>query len=121
MALTDHLETTGLTKLHWLAGALALVSGVIHLVLGVMFFPDATAIAFLLAGLGFFGGLALALVDYRRQFLYLVGVVFVAAQIVAFYFINYQNQPAFSPVEVIDKVAQVVLIVALIVLYRREA
>lgn len=121
MALTDYFETAGLTWPHWLAAALALVSGVIHLVLGVMFFPQGTAIAFLLAGVGFFGGLVLALLNYRRQLLYLVGVVFVAVQVVAFYFINYRNQPAFSLIEGIDKVAQVVLIVVLIVLYRREA
>ena len=121
MALTDRVETAGLTWLHWLAGALALVSGVVHLVLGVMFLPQGTAIAFLLAGVGFLGGLVLALVDYRRRLLYLVGVVFVAAQIVAYYFINYLNQPAFSAIEVIDKVAQVVLVVVLLVLYRRES
>lgn len=120
MALTEYVDTTGLTWLHWLAGALALVSGVIHLALGVMFFPQGTAIAFLFAGAGFIGGLILGLVNYRRRLLYLVGTVFVALQIVAFYFVNYLNQPAFSPIEVTDKVAQVVLIAVLIVLYRGE-
>lgn len=120
MAITDRIDTSSLTWLHWLAGVLALLSGIIHLVLGIQFFPQGTAIAFILAGLGFLGGIVLGLIDYRRQLLYLVGVVFVVAQIVAFYFINYLNQPAFSPVEVIDKVAQVILIVLLVVLYRRE-
>lgn len=120
MDITDRIETASLTWMHWLAGALALLSGVVHLVLGIMFWGDPTSGPFILAGLGFFGGLVLALVDYRRQLLYLVGVVFVAAQIVAFYYINYLNDPAFSAVEVIDKVAQAVLIVLLIVLYRRE-
>jgi len=121
MALTDRIETASLTWMHWLAGALALISGIIHLVLGVMFWGDPTSIPFILAGLGYGGGLVLAIVDYRRTQLYLVGVLFTAVQIVAYYVINYQNQPAFSPVEVIDKVAQVVLIVLLLVLYRREA
>ena len=121
MALTDRVETAGLTWLHWLAGALALVSGVVHLVLGVMFIDQPNGVPFVLAGLGFFGGVALALVDYRRRLLYLVGILFVAVQIVAYYFINYLNQPAFSPIEVVDKVAQVVLVVVLVVLYRRES
>ena len=121
MSVTDRIDTSSLTWMHWLAGALALLSGVIHLVLGVMFIDQPNGVPFILAGLGFFGGVALALVDYRRRLLYLVGVVFVAAQIVAYYFINYLNQPTISPVEAIDKVAQVVLIVLLLVLYSRES
>lgn len=120
MALSDRIETASLTWMHWLAGALALLSGIVHLVLGIQFWGDPTSGPFVLAGLGFFGGVLLALMDYRRRLLYLVGVVFVAAQIVAFYFINYLNQPAFSTVEVVDKVAQVVLIVLLVGLYRQE-
>ena len=121
MSVTDRIDTSSLTWMHWLAGALALISGIIHLVLGVRFIEDPTGIPFILAGLGFIGGVILGLFDYRRRLLYLVGVVFVAAQIVAYYFINYLNQPAISPVEAIDKVAQVVLIVLLVVLYRRES
>jgi Zn-dependent protease with chaperone function len=121
MALTDRIETASLTWMHWLAGALALLSGAVHLVLGIQFWGEANSVLFVLAGLGFFGGILLALVDYRRTLLYLVGVAFVLAQVVAYYFINYLNQPAFSTIEVVDKVAQVVLVVLLVVLYRREA
>ena len=120
MALTDRFETDTLTPVHWIAGVLALISGAIHLVLGIQFWGDPTSGPFVLAGLGFLGGIVLALLDYRRRLVYLVGVVFVAAQIVAFYYINYLNQPAFSAVEIIDKLAQVLLIVLLLVLYRRE-
>jgi len=122
MSITDRVDTSSLTWMHWLAGALALLSGVIHLVLGVRFIDQPTGIPFILAGLGFFGGVALALVDYRRRLVYLVGVVFVAAQIVAYYFINYLNDGIqLLGVEGIDKVAQVILIVLLLVLYRRES
>ena len=121
MALTDNVETASLTWMHWLAGALAVLSGVIHLVLGVQFFPQGPSIAFVLAGLGYFGGVVLALVDYRRRLLYLVGVVFTLAQIVAYYFLNHLNQPEISAVEGVDKAAQVLLIVLLLLLYRREA
>lgn len=121
MSITDRIDTSSLTWMHWLAGALALLSGVIHLVIGVRFIDQPTGVPFILAGLGFFGGVGLALLDYRRRLLYLVGVVFVLAQIVAYYYINYLNDPAISPVEGIDKAAQVVLIVLLVVLYRQES
>jgi peptidoglycan/LPS O-acetylase OafA/YrhL len=121
MSVTDRIDTSSLTWIHWLAGALALLSGVIHLVLGIQFWGDPTSGPFVLAGLGFFAGVGLALVDYRRRLLYLVGVVFVLAQVVAYYYINHLNDPAISPVEGIDKAAQVVLIVLLLVLYRQES
>lgn len=114
-----NLQTRNLTPLHWFAVALALLSGVIHLVLGVQFFPGPQPTAFILAGLGFFGAVVLFLVGYRRRLLYLVGVPFVALQIVLYYLINYRADPGISPVEGIDKAAQVVLIVVLVVLYRR--
>lgn len=118
---SKRIETASLTWMHWLAGTLALLSGVIHLVLGVMFWPQGTAIAFVLAGLGFFGGVGLALVGYRRRLLYLVGIVFVVLQIVLYFWINYRNQPAISPVEGVDKAAQLILIVLLAILFRQEA
>ena len=119
MSVTSQIETASLTGLHWLAVGLSLLSGVIHLVLGVMFFPQGTAIAFVLAGIAFLVAVGLFLRDYRRRLLYAVGVPFVLVQIVLYYWINYRNQPAISPVEAVDKVAQLVLIGVLVVLYRR--
>lgn len=122
MALTDRIETASLTGMHWLAGLLALVTGVIHLVLGVGSLSMGTglAVAFLLAGLGYLGGLVLALVDYRRPLLYLVGVLFTALQVVLYYVMNYTND-GISTVEGVDKAVQLLLIVLLLVLYRRES
>jgi hypothetical protein len=119
--VNSRFETESLTPLHWFAVVLALITGVVHLVLGIMFFPGAQPVAFLLAGLGFFGAIVLFLLDYRRRVLYLVGVPFVALQIVLYLWINQRVDPAISPLEGIDKAVQVVLIVVLIVLYRREA
>lgn len=119
MSVTSQIETASLTGLHWLAVVLSLLSGVIHLGLGVMFFPQGTAIAFVLAGIAFLVAVGLFLRNYRRRLLYAVGVPFVLVQIVLYYWINYRNQPAISPVEAVDKVAQLVLIVVLVVLYRR--
>ena len=121
MSVTSQIKTASLTGLHWLAVALSLLSGVVHLVLGVMFFPQGTAIAFLLAGIAFLVAVGLFLRNYRRRLLYAVGVPFVLVQIILYYWINYRNQPAISPVEAVDKVAQLVLIVVLVVLYRRAA
>lgn len=115
------IETESLTPLHWGAVALAAISGVIHFVLGVQFFPGVQPVLFLLAGLGFFGAIVLLLVDYRRQQLYIAGVGFTALQIVLWLVLNQLGaDPGISPTEIIDKGAQVLLIAALIVLLRRE-
>ncbi len=116
------LETESLTPLHWLAILLAVVTGAIHFVLGVQFFPGTQPIAFLLAGLGFFGAVVLFLLDYRRRQLYVAGVPFTALQIVLWWILNQQGgDPAISSIEIIDKGSQVLLIVLLVVLYSRES
>jgi hypothetical protein len=116
----SRLETRSLTPLHWIAVALALVTGVVHLALGVLFFPGGLGVAFLLAGFGFLGGVVLFLLDYRRRQLYPTGVAFTAVQIVLYLLINPPSFPDVPPAEAIDKVAQILLVVALVVLYRRE-
>ena len=72
-------------------------------------------LASLVATAGFLFGIALAVIEYRRRLVYLAGVLFTAAQIVVWYGVN---RPAgledLSPVEAIDKVAQVLLILALV-------
>jgi hypothetical protein len=120
------IETDSLTTLHWFAIALAALSGVIHLFLGVSgvtgtYISDQLGVAFLLAGLGFFGAVVLFLLDYRRRDLYLVGIPYTALQIVLYLWINQRVDPALSPTEAIDKAAQILLIVVLVVLYRRES
>jgi hypothetical protein len=117
--MSSAFDTESLTPLHWVAVVAALVTGVIHLVLGVMFFPGAQPVSFLLAGLGFLGGVVLYLRDYRRRLVVLVGIPFTLLQIVLYLYLNYRVDPAVSPVEGIDKLAQVVLVVVLAVLYSR--
>lgn len=116
------LETDSLTPLHWVGIAAALLSGVIHLALSVPFLPSPMGIAFLLAAGGFAGAVVLVLLDYRRRLVYLVGIPFTAVQIVGWYVVN---EPAtladLSVLGVADKLAQFVLIVVLVVLYRRTA
>ncbi|WP_049986071.1 DUF7475 family protein [Halobellus rufus] len=112
------LHTNSLTGVHWAGIALAVISGVIHLALGVSFITSPLGWAFLVAGVGFLGGSVAVLVDYRRSLMYLLGIPFTAGQIVAWYVVN---APDFSPLGIADKVAQLLLIVVLVVLYRRES
>ncbi|MFB6250688.1 MAG: hypothetical protein ABEI27_03200 [Halobellus sp.] len=113
------IETNDVTPLQWIAVGLAAITGVIHLVLGVQFFPGAQPVSFLLAGLGFFGGIVLFLRNYRRQQLYVGGAGFTLLQIVLYLWLNQRVQPAISPIEAIDKAAQILLIASLVVLYQR--
>jgi uncharacterized membrane protein len=119
------LETDSLTAVHWVGVVLALISGVIHLVLGIsigsQFGFAGLGGAFVLAGLGFFGAVVLLLVDYRRRLVYAVGVPFVGIQIVVWLWsqvIN-SNRPLGTP-DYVDKAAQVILVVILLYLLATE-
>ncbi|MFC6939174.1 hypothetical protein ACFQE8_04250 [Salinirubellus sp. GCM10025818] len=110
------LATESMTLLHWAGVVLAVVTGVLHLVLGVSFGLSGFGISFVVAGLGFLVGAAAVLVDYRRRLVYLLGIPFTLGQIVIWYFVN---APDFSPLGIFDKVVQVAFVVVLVVLYRR--
>lgn len=122
--MPTYFDTESLTGLHWAAIVLAFITGVIHLGLGISstlaFGPQPLELSFILAGLGFFGAIILFLRDYHRQYLYLGGIGYTALQIVLWFLINQQADPAVSPLEGIDKTAQVLLILTLVVLYRRH-
>lgn len=126
MSITSRIETASLTGLHWIAVVLAVLTGVIHLFLGVNFAPELLGIAFLLAGLGFLGAVVLLLMNYRRKLLYAIGIPYTAIQIVLWYYLNFVVGPKAFPGEIgtigtVDKIAQVILIVVLIVLYQRAS
>jgi hypothetical protein len=117
----EAFDTESLTAVHWFAIALATVSGAIHLLLAVIVPIPTLQASFLLAGLGFFGGIALMLADYRRQLLYAVGIPFTGLQIVLWYLIVGPTLATLEPLDAIDKLAQTVLVVLLVVLYARES
>jgi len=80
-------------------------------------------ISFILAGIGFLGGIALVLLNYRRRAVYALGIPFTLVQIVLWYQLNFIAGPRSFPADVgtlgaIDKVAQVVLAVVLVALLR---
>ncbi len=116
------LAIDSLTPLHWLGVVMALISAAVHLVLGAGFLPHWMGILFVLAGGGYIGGVVLLAVDYRRRLLYLVGIPYTLVQIIGWYVVN---QPAgvgdLTTAGAADKIAQLVLIAVLVVLYRRES
>ena len=117
------LDVTSLTGLHWLGIVAAVVSAAVHLLLGVRMLPSAMGISFVLAGLGFLGGIALVLVDYRRRAVYAVGIPFTLVQILLWYYVNFVSLGKSFPADVgalgaVDKLAQVVLLAVLVALLR---
>ncbi len=113
-----------LGAIHWLGVLAALVSAGVHLLLGVRMIPSALGISFVLAGLGFVGGVVLVVAGVRRRAVYAVGIPFTAIQIVLWYAVNFAGTDASIPGDVgtlgaVDKIAQVVLLAVLVVLVRR--
>ncbi|WP_233203952.1 DUF7475 family protein [Halegenticoccus soli] len=111
--------TRSLTRLHYVGVVLAAVSGLIHLFLGVANLPSPLAIGFVLAGLGFFGGVALLVAGYDRRLLYVAGIPFVGVQIFGYFALNWPD--VVSAVGLFDKAVQLALLAVLVALYRREA
>jgi len=98
-----------LTRIQWLAVALIVVTGVLHVYAGVV----EGRIPVALAGVGYAGALVLFLFDYRRRLLYALGIPYTAVQfplwIVA--------KSEYGMVDYVDKAVQAVLIVVLLYLY----
>jgi hypothetical protein len=117
------LDVASLDGRHWLGIVAALVTAAIHLLLGVRLLPSGLGISFVLAGLGFLGGVALVVRGYRRRAVYAVGVPFTLAQILLWYYLNFLAGPKSFPADVgalgaVDKVAQLVLVAVLAALLR---
>jgi hypothetical protein len=121
---TRGVDRESLGTLHYAGVLLAVVSGVIHLVLGVNFAPSGLGIAFLFAGVGFIAASVAVLRNYRRGVLYRLGIPFTAGQIVLWYVLNFAVGPKSFPAEVgtlgaVDKVTQLLLLAVLVALLRR--
>jgi hypothetical protein len=95
--------------MHWFAVALVVVTGVLHVYAGIV----EARIPVALAGVGYGGALVLFFLNYRRKFLYAVGIPYTAVQfplwIVA--------KSEYMAVDYVDKATQVVLILVLAYLY----
>jgi hypothetical protein len=119
------IDPEALGPLHYAGVLLAVVSGVIHLRLGVGFAPEPLGLSFLFAGVVFLVASAAVVVNYRRRLLYAVGIPFTAGQIVLWYYVNFVAGTKAFPAEVgtlgaVDKLAQVLLLVVLGLLLQRE-
>ena len=118
--MSSALDTESMTTLHWVGIALAAVTGIIHLVLGVRFLPGAFGISFLIATAGFAAGIVAILVNYRRRLFYAVGIPFTAGQVVIFAWTVVQGINSLGPIAIVDKLAQIGFIVVLVLLLRQE-
>ncbi|WP_299270481.1 DUF7475 family protein [Halorientalis sp.] len=117
------LNVASLDGLHWVGIVAALVSAAVHLLLGVRMLPSGMGISFVLAGLGFLGAIALVLLDYRRRIVYAVGIPFTLVQMGLWYYVNFVSLGKSFPADIgtlgaVDKVAQLVLLAALVMLLR---
>jgi len=101
---------------------LALVSAAVHLIIGIGILPSTLGVSFLLATGGFVGAVLLVLFDVRRRLVYAVGIPFTGVQVVFWYVLNdISGIGDIGALDAIDKVAQLLLIVALVLLLRRES
>lgn len=117
------VRTQSMSGLHWLGVVAALVTAGIHLLLGVRLAPSGLGISFVLAGLGFLGGVGLVLLDYRRRAVYAIGIPFTLVQVGLWYYLNFVAGPKSFPADVgalgaVDKLAQLVLLAVLALLLR---
>jgi cation transport ATPase len=105
-----------ISSVHLGVALLALFTAAVHFYL----FLDHGELIMALAGLGFLGGIGLFFIGVNRQYLYSLGVLYTAVQILLW--IN-DGMPHVESFGLIDKVVQVLLIVALgyLLLHRRRS
>lgn len=116
------LEIDSLTPLYWVAIVLAVVTGIVHLGLGLATLPSTLGIASVLAAAGYAGAIGLVLVGYRRRLIVALGIPFVGSQIVLWYLLNRPSSLAdLAPVAAFDKTVQVLLIGILVALLSRRS
>jgi hypothetical protein len=108
----SRVARTGLDGPEWLAVALAVATGVVHVYLGVV--DD--LLVFVLAGVGFFAGVAVFFTRYWRRWFYLVAAAYAGAQVALWLAFGMRN----FELGVVDKTVQVALVAVALVLYTRE-
>jgi succinate dehydrogenase/fumarate reductase cytochrome b subunit len=123
---STRLSLDSLDGWHWVGILAALVSAVVHLLLGIRMLPSVMGISFVLSGLGFLGAIGLVLIAYRRRTVYAVGIPFVLVQILLWFVINFVNGSKAFPADIgtlgaVDKTAQVTLLAVLVVLLRSRS
>ena len=102
--------------LYWIAIVLSLITGVIHLYLGISFITSPLGWSFLFAGIVFLAAPLAVFTDTRRRVVLLLGIPFTAGQIIIWYLIT----DSYGTLDLVDKVAQAMLIIVLALLLYRE-
>lgn len=108
---SSRFDTASIPTLGWLALALVVATGVLHIYAGIV----EGRIPVLLAGLGFLAATVLYLADYRRRLLVLLAIPYTAIQFPLWFV---ANAPDFALVGYLDKAIQLVLVVVLLAIYR---
>jgi hypothetical protein len=119
------LELSSLRPLHWVGVVATVTTAVVHLTLGVNLVPSTLGISFVLAGLGYLGGVTLLLLNYRRRVVYAVGIPFTLIQVILWYYRNFALTTRSFPVHVsgtgvVDKGSELILLAVLVTLLRNE-
>lgn len=115
-ATGTRLERDAMATPDWIGVILAVLLGIAYLPIALGEIPSVIGIAFLLAGLGYFGAIVLVLAGYRRRQVYTVGIGYNALLIVLYFLIN---QPSLSELIGLGgavKVAQILFAALLAVL-----
>lgn len=119
----------------YVAILMAIITGVIHLLLGstIIGFSQQMGILFLLNGLGFLGGTAIYLTSYWRPKLYIIAALYAIATIVGLFVLSpspdgiavsiefidaFYRQGELNVMAVVSKLAEAILAVAAIYLYQ---
>lgn len=119
------VDSDGLGPLHYAGMVAAIVTGIVHLRLGIGFAPSGLGLSFLFAGVVFVLAVFAVAANYRRRLVYQLGIPFTVGQIVLWYLLNFAGGDKTFPADVgtlgaIDKVAQLLLVIVLGLLLREE-
>lgn len=113
-----------LNLLHYTGFLAAAVSAGIHFYLAPQIGLNLLGLSFVIAGLGFTAGITAVTLDYKRKTVYLLGLPFTLGQIIIWYYMNsvpleslLRGEPL---LDFIDKLAQTLLIIILVILYAKS-
>lgn len=105
-----HRPFQGLTVAYWGTIAAALVTGGIHLWLGVTLGKA----GLMFSAVGFAIGIGAVVLGFKRPQMVKLGIPFTAGQIVLYIIAHFSEFPGIPTIELADKIAQAVLVVLLV-------
>lgn len=119
MAIRSHLSTgTDIrTKNMWLAAFLVILTGIIHIYIGIV----ELRIPLFLAGIGFFIGIGIVKFGYGGEGIFLIGAIYTMAQILLWMvYYGVLQEDAFTLIGIVDKIIQIPLVFILLYLYSQS-